>query len=297
MASSVLAVPTTDPALEFAILASDLLAHSHGQATPTFDALSKFAKVSADDPLFFEIIGMIGSRAVMLTDFIYELQDEYLDEDLRSSLIAGIREMAQVISPIHMGSQWNHIAPKYLQQSNIRALRLFSRTARQYKPLRYVAPTEREQIVAELEGALQELGEDKHFPAWAISQIAEGLRRLKLMLTHFPMFGHDAVLDQLIKIQAETKANFDFMQRIKEISEHKLVKTLGVLSLIANLLVLPPKAAASIPYYREHVHQIVHDVPKLLGGPPKRLTHQPVGEEGATLEAPAPLTEPPLSSP
>ncbi|MCJ2017154.1 hypothetical protein MKK84_06915 [Methylobacterium sp. E-065] len=275
----------TDPALEFATLAHRLRVNSQNSNVAACEILAKFVGLSSNDYQFVEMLGILGVRANILMEFIAGIKDDYLDDDLRNAVINGVGRMSLVTKPSNMAAPWSQVVSQSLREDDIRLLRSFSRTARDHRALRLLSDADKKHLIEQIDASLTELVDDKHFPKWAINPITDGMRRLKLIMMFFDVFGHDAAIDQLLKVEAEVRASFDFMLKISEISQHKLVKTIGVFSLATNVLLLPPKIVDAIPSYRGYVHAISENVPKLIGGPLKQITDQRIKQ--VDPEAPA----------
>ena len=293
MKSAVKAIATTDPVFEFAVLANNLLVHSSDKGVTVFEGLADFVDIPTGDIRFFEVLGVFAERSSSLIRFLKEIEDDYLDEDLRERLIEIVRQMTGIIHPANMSAPWNQIVDSSIPKDNLRLLRSFSRTARHHRELLVFDEKQRKELLAAIEDSIKELDEDKHYPKWAMTPLREGVRRLRFIINHFQIFGHDHTLDHLIKLQVETKYNFDILAIGKEVSDHKLVKTVGLFVLAANLFVLPSKAGEAIPYYRSHIHELMQRMPALIGGPQKLLTHRQSQEDAAKpAEQLAPSSEP-----
>lgn len=269
--SAVAAVRLTDPAFEFSVLADRLRNYKQDTGIETYRILSSFIGVDENSPYLFELIGYVGARSVSLIDFISQIDDDFIDDATRNELIRVVTNMSQIISPKYMGKPWNSIGPQYLINSEIITLRQFSQTARRYKPLRLVTKEERAKAIQSVDEAIEEASTASGVPAWAVAPLVESLRRLKTMLQHFDFFGHEAIIDHVMRMNGEANAASESLKEAGIRTVGKFFKTAVAISTVVTVLVTPINAYQGYKSYRSYALKFVEKPPALLAPPPPQL--------------------------
>jgi hypothetical protein len=129
----------------------------------------------------------------------------------------------------------------------------FSLIAKRYKPLVRLADGDREALASKILEALREIETSTDFPAWAREPLADGLRRLQLVITKLEFFGLEAAIDGLLNLYhraSEVEDRFEESPSEKKKATKSILTVLNVIALAVNLFCAPDMMNTAFKNYR-----------------------------------------------
>ncbi len=247
--------------------------------------LSEALRSPLASPDFFYALSAIGRRKDRLLGFVKAVDDEFFDEDLRTTVAAAVECIGQLNNQQVLEVSWTQLKASFLREDDIRTLKLFSRTARHYRPLPRVLEEERDQIVKKIDELQHELSVCADLPEWAKEPLREGLGRLRLVVLYFILFGHEEAIDQLLLIRGQIEAIATALLNAHE-PEEKRRHRVAVLALLMTLLstaievfTTPQTNMEALQTYRGWARDYISSPPTQISPPPK-LLEAPTAKRG-----------------
>jgi hypothetical protein len=201
--SSTLAL--TDPAAELVGLARLLQHYQTASNRSVHATIGALLECSLSEQI--EAVAAITARVSRLKELVSSVDDPFLDEHgQRGILLSALDQFLGLFRPEHAGGAWSSALKTFIREEDIRAIQGFSRTARDYRPLRRIEKEDRQQLLGKIGAALADMESRNDVPSWAKEPLTDGLRRLQLMVRHLSFFGHSTAIDQILLLRTHTNA-------------------------------------------------------------------------------------------
>lgn len=198
---------------------------------------------------FLEVLSAVHRRIREVDTLARTIKEPDFDPDLRQMVQSSTGSLAQLLHPQNGSQQWDQLRQTCLAQQHITALGFFSQTARQYRPLRIVPHELRNEAIKKISEVIQEARSDDSLNEWMRVPLVEGLERVSLILQFFEFFGHDAAISELF-LAHQKFAVFATSAPERPKQALSLWNALTVLSLVANLFLLPDQTATALDRYK-----------------------------------------------
>lgn len=270
----------TDPAEELIGLVQAIQAFPESPDT-VLSVFSSNLGLSITSPEFLEFFAIVRRRLFEAHTFALNL--EALPRPSRDALAKHINQIAMLFNPTLLNHEFKNIRDQAFQFDPIPTLGLFSRSARDAKPLKKLSSDDIEDMKAEIDIYLAKLSADAEVPIWARSAMADGLNRLRMRLTFLPYFGVEVILDELLHMRTTTEAVIRELISSPSPSNrvvNAVMSGLAIVVTFGNLFILPDQGFQAFERYRSWIAAITHEVGKPQSAlPPPETKQLPVEDE------------------
>ena len=199
----------TDPSREMAGLI-DLLrklsAEPEGPsrtAPKCWKVMSEGLGVAVNSAEYLELLAAVRDRLGRLDHFV-TTQTHGIEHDIVQLVRQAIRRFSEVFSPAHQNHEWQHALSTWVTEADATTFRVFSRTMADFAPLKRLSEDERQDALAAVRNALADIDGSDELTFWDREALAQGYRRLELVLQHFEFFGHERLTREIVVAQTVT---------------------------------------------------------------------------------------------
>jgi hypothetical protein len=196
----------TDGAAELVEL-GELLRKIPRSSQPTYEAISAELGLAPDSSETVALFGAVGMRINKFSSFARTVADPFLDNRTRAHVLRAINQFAGLFHPSGMMRQWGDASQAYITEEMLATINLFSKIAREYRPLRKLSEDDRQTIIVEIERQISDINSDEQtLPEWLKLPLTEGLENIRFQLKMLPYFGLDIIIDQLLIVHQRSIA-------------------------------------------------------------------------------------------
>lgn len=273
----------TDAAAEFARVMELFAEDETASNVPAFTVVNKYVNPS-DTIAVIRIYALLLKRSGDILYFANDVQDEFIDDDLRRSTCEAIATLRGMFSPNNFATGWPQVKNNCLIKQHIQSLKYFSRTMRAHRPLIKITDDRLDAAKVAVNDALNEIRSREDLPSWAQRTIAESVQDLIFVLDNFSLCGHDEVIDLILQLHAKAAATSSVLE--KEGQKHYRLEKLAIsLVLLVDLFTSAPNIAQAIPVYKGWIGALSEVAVPLIAPPlrqiegPKPHSHDPSASE------------------
>lgn len=246
----------TDPAKELAELCDLINKMSASNNHSIYNVLASNFGFGGDGVDFMPVLSAVSLRIKKFNEFVFDLEDEFATERVKLNLTANANKFRSMLSPKNLVQPWGE-RPNFVDDRTVYDFEQFSRTARAHRPLRKISDEEISAIKSKLNDSDFLKGGVEGVPKWATILISSGIAELDFQLTNFKLFGHEAVINELLLfIGRVNSVSMDLMKQ-SDPSDLKRVDTLQKLStallLVGGLFCLPSQVYQSYQDYQKWI--------------------------------------------
>jgi len=247
-------VETIDPAWEIAGVIRQLLAQPASN-DPTWKAFQVTMGSEITGAEYFEILAVLRSRLSRFDQFVKSIQDSEFDEELRQRIIWAIGNFGRAFEPAQQAKQWQETRSRDILADDAMQLSWFSVIAKRHRPLRRLGEDDRKKLITLIDEVLADIDQRGDVPGWAKDPLAEGMRRLQLVLRYLLFFGHEEAIDELLNFYHRTMAikqqiTIDEAAGSTDGQQKTIWKILTVLATLGTLLCFPDQAITAFERYK-----------------------------------------------
>lgn len=264
----------TDASTELANLGWMIRKADRAKGQNVLNGFASCLGVKATEAVYFELLAAVRSRIEGLALFATTVDDPEFTDLLRESVLQATGSFAKLFDPAQLVLVWDSTRASHLPDAHLTTLTWFGQTVRRHKPLRLVEASHRDELLVQIGVLLVDIEGDTSL-GWKQALLAQGLRRLQLIVKHLECFGHETAIHEL----------FNFHQRVAAISEveeavpegrsdsFSIWKTLTLINLAASLFIMPDQAMTAVSRYERLVREVISSStsqpakPRLLPSP------------------------------
>lgn len=274
-------VELTDPAIELSELIGALVAIS-ASPKPTWMIVSKSLGLDPNTEEYSDFSAAVLARVSGLRALAADVTGSQRVMERAAKVTSTADRLSHIFLPSGQAAAWTESLGR-LSISDGLNLANFSPIARAAKPLRLVAPEERDAFIDQVEEAIEEIssaGSD----SWAKAALLREANRLRTTLIHIDFFGHEFAAERTAVLAAKTVE----AQRSPKMTGWSARKTGRLLAGLAAAFIIPHDVKEATITYLEWAG----DLGQLLSA--ESPNSEVSGSDGA-IEVPTPPDDrPPL---
>ena len=289
-----------DPSWEIAEAMRRLLQHP-GDNQATWSVFQKVLGGGISQNEYWDLISVLNVRLLRLTKLIKWVDDKEFNQAKRNRALVAVQRFSGVFTPQQQAQPWQHTLSNVLIEDDALALDWFSTIAKRYQPLRKLNDEDQSKLIEQLDAVLSGIDTNEDIPRWAKEPLAEGLRRLRLILKHIVFFGCETAIDELLGIYHRTQAvEAELLHTApgKTGAERPtIISVLAFVALAGSLFAMPEDVPKHFNTYKGWLLKVITEnsrLPKpttlLIEGPRNPSDAPPSRPEGAPEVAIEPKT-------
>lgn len=223
----------TDPAIELSELLSVLLG-IESSPKPTWMMISKSLKLDPNTEDYSDFCTAVLARVSGLRSIAQEVTGSQRVLQRASKVISTADRLSHIFLPSGQAAGWSDSFSRLSITDGVN-LANFSPEARTARPLRLVAPEERDEFLNQVNDAIEEISSCAGNDPWAKAALLREAKRLRTTLTHIDFFGHEFAAERTAVLAARTVE----AQRSPRIASWNLPKTRHLLLGLAAAFIVP----------------------------------------------------------
>lgn len=259
----------TDAAAEFARVMEMLFENKTEENKPAYAVVNSYVKPAGSTHII-KIYGILLKRSADILEFSNDVQDEYIDEDLRKATAEAVATLRNVFSPTQFAAHWPQVKENFIRKQHIQTLKYFSRTMRAHRPLIKITDDNISAAKIALQEASDEILTRDDLPIWAQQTLSQAIIDLTFQLDNFLLCGHDEVIDQILQMTSKVAAVSSEMAKSGQ-AIPRLEKFALLLVLLVDLFTSAPNIAQALPVYKGWILNLSELNIPLLSPPPKQI--------------------------
>jgi hypothetical protein len=248
-------ISATDAVNELRIMSEVLKSREFSVNEMTWKVLSRYISRELSSEPLFRAYAIANRRIDEVCKTIEEIEDISFTRDLRNKGIDSVRKVQNIFSIEAAAQPWSRILQTSVTNEVLTTLKFVSIPVRRHRPLSLVHEAQRLKLLVHIEEAHLQIVESAELPDWAIYALKSGIEDLKFRVSNYLIFGHDEVIDSLIKLQTSTVTITARLGINKKRLE--TMKTIVIALLLAkDVFIAPTDVYSSIAIWNSWVAEI-----------------------------------------
>lgn len=226
-------VELTDPAIELGELLSVLLGIG-SSPKPTWMMISKSLNLDPNTEDYSDFCAAVLARVSGLRSIAQEVKGSQRVLERAAKVMSTADRLSHIFLPSGQAAGWSDSLSRLSIKDGVN-LANFSPEARAARPLRLVAPEEREAFLKQVDEAIEEISGGAGNDPWVRAALLREAKRLRTTLTHIDFFGHEFAAERTAVLASRTVE----AQRSPKTGGWSLPKTRHLLLGLAAAFIVP----------------------------------------------------------